>query len=48
MPNKQNKPVDPAIIVTLGIVFIAIAIGLFAFQSNPTSIGIAKSLVITS
>jgi sulfite exporter TauE/SafE len=37
MSKQSNKPVDPVIIVTLGIVLIAIAVVLFTFQSNPIS-----------
>ena len=42
MSKQQNKSVDPVIIITLGVVFIAIAIALVVFQSNPTSINIAN------
>jgi sulfite exporter TauE/SafE len=35
MSKQQSKPVDPVIIVTLGVVFLAIAFALIAF--NPTS-----------
>ena len=48
MSNKQNKPIDPVIIVTLGVIFIAIAITLFAFQSNSTSFSIASDSGVMS
>ena len=38
MPNKQSKPVDPVIIVTLGVVFLAIAFAMIVFQPNAQSI----------
>ena len=47
-PINRINQLTRLIIVTLGIVFIAIAIGLFAFQSNPTSIGIAKDSGVMS
>ncbi len=37
MSNSQNKPINPVFIVTLGVVFIAIAFMLFAFPSNTQS-----------
>jgi sulfite exporter TauE/SafE len=42
MSKNQNKPIDPVIIVTLGVVFIAIAIALIVFQPDSTSINIAN------
>ena len=48
MSKQKNKPIDPVIIVTLGVVFIAIAIALFAFQSNSTSISIANDSGVMS
>ncbi len=43
MAYKRKTPsVDPVIIVTLGVVFVAIAIALFAFQSDAPSISIAN------
>ena len=34
MSNKQKAPIDPVILILLGIVFIAVAIGLAVFQGN--------------
>ncbi len=48
MSKQQNKPIDPVVIITLGVVFIAIAIVLFAFQSNPTSISAANDSGVMS
>ena len=42
MPSKQNKPIDPVVIVMLGVVFIAIAIALVVFQPSSTSSNITK------
>ena len=42
MSHQKSKPIDPVIIVALGVVFIGIAIALFVFQSNSTSISLAK------
>jgi len=36
MSNKQNKSVDPVIIVMLGVVFIAISFAMILFQSGST------------
>jgi len=41
MSRKQKAPIDPVILIMLGIVFVAVAIGLAVFQSNPASIAIA-------
>lgn len=38
--RKQNPSLDPVIIVTLGIVFVAIAVVMLSFQSNLNSINI--------
>src|ERR1051325_6960677 len=43
MSKNQKTPVDPIILIVLGIVFLAVAIGLAAIQSNPNSINIATS-----
>lgn len=40
MSKQKNKPVDPVVIITFGVVFIAIAIGMTFLQSN--SAGIPK------
>ena len=36
--DKQKPAIDPVVIVMLGIVFLAVAIGLFVFQPNAQSI----------
>ena len=42
--SKYQKPaIDPVILIMLGIVFIAVAIGLAAVQSNPNSVDIANN-----
>jgi sulfite exporter TauE/SafE len=41
MSNKQNRPVDPVIVVTLGIVLVAVAFALVVFQPTSNSIDIA-------
>ncbi|MDO8755774.1 MAG: sulfite exporter TauE/SafE family protein [Anaerolineales bacterium] len=46
--RKQSPSIDPVIIVTLGVVFVAIAIVLFAFQSNSTSMSIANDSGVLS
>src|SRR5512138_2159432 len=43
MSKKQKPPVDPVILIMIGIVFIAIAIGLATIQSNSNTVDIAKS-----
>ncbi|MEW6402656.1 MAG: sulfite exporter TauE/SafE family protein [Chloroflexota bacterium] len=42
MSRNQKTSIDPVIIVTLGVVFVAIAIAMIAFQSNPASVNIAN------
>jgi len=42
MSKNQKPPIDPVILAVIGILFIAVAIGLAAFQSNPNSINAAK------
>jgi uncharacterized protein len=42
MSGKQKAPIDPVILVLLGIVFIAVAIGLAVVQANPGSIALAS------
>lgn len=42
MSSKQKTPIDPVILIMLGIVFIAVAIGLAVVQSNPGSLAIAS------
>jgi len=34
MSKQQNKPINPVVIVALGVMFVAIALMLFAFQPN--------------
>ena len=41
MSRKHKPPIDPVILVLLGIVFIAVAIGMAVVQSNPSTIAIA-------
>lgn len=41
-PRKQSRTFDPVILIMIGIVFIAIAIGLTAIQSNPNTVNIAS------
>ncbi len=48
MPNKQNPPIDPVVVVTLGIVLVAIAIGMLAFQSDSQSVNIARDSGVIS
>jgi sulfite exporter TauE/SafE len=42
MSGKQKAPIDPVILVLLGIVFIAVAIGLAVVQGNPGTLEFAK------
>lgn len=43
MSSKEQKPaIDPVLIVTLGVVFVAIALVLFVFQSNAQSINLNR------
>jgi sulfite exporter TauE/SafE len=41
MSRKQKTPIDPVVIIMLGIVFIAVAVGLAVVQANPASIELA-------
>ncbi|MBI5823678.1 MAG: sulfite exporter TauE/SafE family protein [Chloroflexi bacterium] len=41
MQKQKNKPIDPVVIVMLGVVFVAIAVAMIAFQPNSNSINIA-------
>jgi uncharacterized protein len=41
MSRKQKAPIDPVILIMLGIVFIAVALGLAVVQGNPGSIAFA-------
>jgi uncharacterized protein len=43
MSNNKTKPIDPVVIVTLGILFVAIAFGMIAFQSDSNSIDIVAN-----
>src|SRR5215216_1211933 len=43
MSRNQKAPIDPVILIMLGIVFITIAIGLNVIQSNPNTVDIASS-----
>jgi sulfite exporter TauE/SafE len=42
MSKNQKTPVDPVILIMLGIVFVAVAIGLAVIQSNPNTVDIAN------
>ncbi|MGE5377237.1 MAG: sulfite exporter TauE/SafE family protein [Bacteroidota bacterium] len=41
MSRKQKAPFDPVILIMLGIVFVAIAIGLAVLQARPASLALA-------
>lgn len=41
MSRKQNPTVDPVVVITLGIVLVAIAVAMISFQSDTNSINIA-------
>ncbi|MFT3895111.1 MAG: sulfite exporter TauE/SafE family protein [Anaerolineales bacterium] len=43
MSRNQKPPVDPVILLTLGIVFVVVAVALSVFQSNPNFVTIANS-----
>src|SRR5829696_8588978 len=40
MSRNQKSPIDPVLLITLGIVFIVVAVGLAVIQSNPRTAGI--------
>jgi len=46
--KKRKSTIDPVIIVTLGVVFVAMAIALFVFQPNLTSINFASGSGVMS
>ena len=48
MSKKQNQPVDPVIIVMLGVIFVAVAIAIFVFQPTSNSINIAADASVVS
>lgn len=49
MSQKQNKPpVDPVIVVMIGVVFLAISAAMIAFQSNQSSVNIAADAGLLS
>lgn len=48
MSRNQKPPIDPVIIMMLGIVLIAVAIGLAVVQSNPNSVDIASDSGVMS
>lgn len=48
MSRNQKPPVDPVILMTLGIVFIAVAIAVAVMQSNPNSVDIAQNSGVMS
>jgi sulfite exporter TauE/SafE len=43
MSKNQRPPIDPVILLTLGIVFVVIAIALAVFQSNPNFTALANN-----
>ncbi len=48
MSRKQKAPIDPVILILLGIVFIAIAIGLAVVKGNPGALELAKDTATMS
>jgi uncharacterized protein len=48
MSQKQKTPIDPVVLILLGIVVIAVAIGLAVVQANPGAIEIAGNATIAS
>lgn len=48
MSRKQNPSVDPVIVVTLGILLVAIAFGMIVFQSDSQTVNIARDSGIMS
>jgi uncharacterized protein len=48
MSRNQKPPVDPVILMMLGIVFIAVAIAMAVMQSNPNSVDIAQNSGVMS
>lgn len=48
MSRKQNKPVDPVVVVTLGILLVAIAFGMIVFQSDSQTVNIVRDSGIMS
>jgi uncharacterized protein len=42
MSRNKKPPIDPVILMMLGIVFVAVAIALAVFQSNPNTVNIAN------
>lgn len=48
MSRNRKPPIDPVILMLLGIVFIAVAIGVAVMQSNPNTVDIAKDSGVMS
>lgn len=48
MSRNQKPPVDPVILMMLGIVFIAVAIAVAVMQSSPNSVDIAQNSGVMS
>lgn len=48
MSRNQNPSVDPVIVVTLGILLVAIAFGMIVFQSDSQTVNIARDSGIMS
>ena len=48
MSKKQKPPIDPVVLMMLGIVFIAVAIGLAVVPSGPNTVNIANDAATMS
>jgi len=48
MSPKANKSIDPVVVVMLGVIFLAVAIAMIAFQPNSSSINFAANTGIMS
>ena len=48
MSKHQKPPIDPVILMMLGIVFVAVAVGLAVVQSNPNTVDVANSSGVMS
>ncbi len=42
MSRNKKPPIDPVVLIVLGIVFVVVAIGLAVIQSNPNTVNIAR------
>ena len=43
MSKNQRPPIDPVVLLVLGIVFVVVAVGLAVFQSNPNFTALANN-----